>query len=55
MSSSTQHQTGGAVERLDAIHHALDLPEALSIFFDAVLSPQGVERALVLVLEKVAQ
>jgi PAS domain S-box-containing protein len=39
---------------LGRICRARDLPEALSIFFDSLLSPAGVERALVLVDERQA-
>lgn len=39
----------GEEELLGRLSRARDLPEALSILFDSVLEPEGIERALVLV------
>jgi PAS domain S-box-containing protein len=44
----------GEESLLGRICRAQDLPEALSIFFDSLLSPAGVERALVLVDDRQA-
>jgi PAS domain S-box-containing protein len=51
VTASTQPR-GGEETLLGHIHRARDLPEALSIFFDAVLNPAGVQRAVVLIDER---
>jgi PAS domain S-box-containing protein len=50
--SPLKHHTGGDERLRGRIYDARDLPEALSIFFDAVLGPEGIERALVLVEDR---
>jgi PAS domain S-box-containing protein len=49
---SPEQKPDGAERLLGRLYDARDLPEALSIVFDEVLAPEGIERALVLTEER---